>query len=169
MTAPVCPINSSQIPYQRSLTRGGNGGGPQIPPTLPAIPPASDLPSLIRTVNVMRDVLRSLTTSLTVNNVYNPKPPFFKAQGDTYLPEFPEWDQKQVETSKGYVYHKKKDGGTDKSQRAYIQRIESVHFQNRMQDEPDFIWSYHKALDAYLGQQIVGENGTIEGFVGSPG
>jgi hypothetical protein len=148
MTAPVCPINSSQIPYLRSLTRGGNGGGPQTAPTLPSIPAASDLPSLIRTVNVIRDILRSLTSSLTVNNVYNPKPPFFKAQGDTYLPVFPEWDQKGFEVSRGFVYHHEKNGDIDKTQRAYIQRVNSVRFVNRMQDEADFTWAYYKALDA---------------------
>jgi hypothetical protein len=168
MTAPVCPINNSQIPYQRSLTHGL--AQPQAAPRLPSIPPASDLPSLIRTVNVMRDVLRSLTTSLTVNNVFNPRPPFFKAQGDTYLPEFPEWDQKFLDVSKGYVYHKDKEaeGGMDKTQRAYIQRIDGVTFQNRMQEEADFRWAYYKALDSQLGQPILDESGLIEGFVGAP-
>jgi hypothetical protein len=165
MTAPVCPINNSQIPYQRSLTRGGNGGGPQRAPNLPAIPPATDLPSLIRTVNVMRDVLRSMTSSLAVNNVFAPRPPFFKAQGDTFYSEYPEWDQKNLTVSKGYVYHKDKAGGMDKTQRAYIQRIEKVTFQNRMQEDPDFYWSYYKALDSYLGQPVVGESGLIEGFI----
>lgn len=150
MTAPVCPINSSQIPYQRSLAHGG--AQPQTAPRLPSIPAASDLPSLLRTVNVMRDVLRSLTTSLTVNNVYNPKPPFFKAQGDTYNPEFPEWDQRAIDVSRGFVYHHEKDGSIDKDQRAYIQRINSVAYQNRMQEEPDFLWSYYKALDS-LGNE----------------
>lgn len=146
MTAPICPINNSQIPYKRSLTRGGSGGAP----TLPSIPAAFDLPSLIRTVNVMRDVLRSLTSSLTVNNVYKPKPPFFKTQGDTYLPEFPEWDQRSVTTSMGFVYHHEKDGSIDKTQRAYISRVNSVTFQSRVQEDPDFVWSYYKPLDKQL-------------------
>jgi hypothetical protein len=165
MTAPVCPINSSQIPYQRSLTRGG--GQPQTAPRLPVIPAAMDLPSLIRTVNVMRDVLRSMTSSLTVNNTFQLPPPFFKAQGNTTNAEYPEWDQKTIDVSKGYVYHKDKDG-TDKEQRVYIQRIDRVTFQNRMQEEADFYWAYHRALDAALGQPVVDESGLIEGFVGAP-
>jgi hypothetical protein len=165
MTAPVCPINSSQIPYQRSLVR--SGGQPQAAPRLPAIPAAMDLPSLIRTVNVMRDVLRQLTTSLTVNNVFAPQPGFAKAEGDTYNAEYPEWDQKILDVSKGYVYHHEK-GEIDKEQRAYIQRIDRVTFQNRMQEEADFYWAYHKALDSQLGQPILDESGLIEGFVGAP-
>jgi hypothetical protein len=142
--APTCPISSSQIPYQRSLTHGL--GQPQAAPHLPAIPPATDLPSLIRTVNVMRDVLRSMTSSLTVNNVWQPKPFIVKAQGDTYNSEYPWWDQKSVEVMVGQIFHKDKEG-TDKTQRVKVRRVNSVKFQNRMQEDPDFIWFYYKALD----------------------
>jgi hypothetical protein len=97
----------------------------------------------------MRDVLRSMTSSLTVNNVFAPRPPFFKAQGNTYNAEYPEWDQKTIDMSKGYVYHKDKDG-IDKTQRAYVWRIDRVTFQNRMQEDADFYWAYYKALDQTL-------------------
>lgn len=148
MTAPVCPINSSQIPSQRHFQNGAQPG--LRPLIMPSIPVATDLPSLIRTVNVMRDALRQLTTSLTVNNLYNPRPPFFKAEGDTFYSEYPVWDQIDMTTSLGYVYHKEKTGEVDKEQRAFINRINTVTFQNRMQEDPEFVWAYSKPLDRQI-------------------
>ena len=138
MTAPVCPINTSQS--QRVFQ-------PVIPPQ-PGIPAATDLASLIRTVNAIRDILRSLTTSLTVNNVYNPQSLRLQAQGNTFLPEFPEWDFRTLDTSQGYVYHHKNKTEVDKKQRAHIMRVNSVTYQNRMREEPDFVWSYYRPLDS---------------------
>lgn len=148
MTAPVCPINSSQIPSSRNFQHGTQPG--PRPLVMPSIPAATDLPSLIRTVNVMRDVLRQLTTSLTVNNVYNPPPPFFKAEGDTYYSLYPSWEQADMQTSLGYVYHKDQGGVVDKEQRAFVRRINSVMFKNASQEDPDFIWAYSKPLDRQI-------------------
>jgi hypothetical protein len=146
MTAPVCPVSNSQLPYYRSLFRGGNGGQPR-PTIMPVIPLASDLPSLLRTVNVMRDVLRQLSSSLVVNNVFAPSPPFARAQGDTYNADYPNWDQKDKDTTKGFVYHHAKEG-LDKSSRLWVQRENRVIFENHIHDDPEFIWSYVKPLDA---------------------
>lgn len=146
--APACPLSDSQVPYRHRLLRAGALQG--APTTIPAIPPASDLPSLIRTVNVLRDVLRQLTTSLTVNNVYNPPPAFFRAKGNTYYSEYPAWDEVWVDNSKGYVFHHGKDGVDDK-QRAYVQRINRVTFRNRVQEDPDFYWGYTRPLDQQVG------------------
>lgn len=115
---------------------------------MPSIPLASqDLPSLLRTINVMRDVLRQLTSSLTVNNYYQPKQPFFKAEGDTYNVDYPNWDQKSKDTTMGFIYHHTKQG-LDKTSRLHVQRENRVHFENRSHDDPEFIWAYSKPLDA---------------------
>jgi hypothetical protein len=144
MTAPTCPVSNDQLPYYRSLFRGSSGQ--PRPVTMPSIPSASDLPSLLRTVNVMRDVLRQLTSSLTVNNYYQPKQPFFKAEGDTHYTDYPAWDQKEVEAVTGFMYHH--DGGSiDKTSRLWVQRLNAVHFENRSHDDPEFIWRYVKELD----------------------
>jgi hypothetical protein len=151
--APSCPISYGQTPYKTRLLRGGD----QIsgrPPRYSAIPPAFDLPSLIRTTNALRDVLRQLTTSLTVNNIAQaqfPRPPRFKAEGDTHYSDYPEWGQISVDNSVGFVYHKRRDKTKDPSQRVYVVRINRVTFQNQTQEDKDFIWSYSKKLDATTG------------------
>jgi hypothetical protein len=136
MTAPSCPISISQLPKSY---------GPKAPTTV-SIPMAFDLSSLIRTVNITREVLRQLTTSLTVNNVYLPRPPNFKAEGDKYYSEYPAWDQKTIETSEGYMFHKEK-GVPDKNIRAYVRRQNRILYENRSQNDPEFKWSYSKPLD----------------------
>jgi hypothetical protein len=143
MTAPTCPVSSSQLPYYSSLFRGAGNSSP----TFAAIPMAFDLPSLIRTVNVMRDVLRSLTTSLTVNNLYLPRPPNFKKEGDKYYSQYPQWQQTGIESISGFVFHKTKDG-PDPTSRAAVVRQVRVHFENRTQEDKEFVWSYSKKLDA---------------------
>jgi hypothetical protein len=135
--APTCPVSSSQTPYYHSLFRGGANEAPVVN----SIPIAFDLPSLIRTVNVMLDVLRSRTTSLTVNNLYLPRPPNFKKTGDKYYSQFPHWEQVNIEMSMGYVIGKK-----DKSSRAFVMRQNRVHYQNLQQEDPEFKWSYSKAI-----------------------
>jgi hypothetical protein len=143
MTAPTCPTSNSQIDYYQSLFRGSVGGGPR-PLPMPSIPTATnDLPSLLRTVNVMRDVLRQLTSSLVVNNVHIPRAPFFKAQGDTYLPDYPAWDLTQKDTVRGWVL-----GKSDPTSRVWVQRENAVQYENRMADDKPFIWRYVKPLDA---------------------
>jgi hypothetical protein len=142
MTAPVCPISNNQIPYYHSLFKGSSGGQPR-PLPMPSIPLATDLPSLLRTVNVMRDVLRQLSSSLVVNNVYMPRSPFFKAEGDTYLPDYPAWDLTKKDLLKGFVF-----GKEDKTSRCWVQRENAVQYDNRMSDDKPFIWQYIKPLDA---------------------
>lgn len=142
--APSCPISDSQVPYRHRLLRAGALQGAPTP--IPAIPPASDLPSLIRTVNILRDVLRQLTTSLTVNNVYNPPPPFARAKGNTYYSEYPAWDETGIGIVKGYVFHRDGDK-VDDTQRAFVRRINQVAYQNRTQEDPDFYWAYNRPLD----------------------
>jgi hypothetical protein len=144
MTAPACPISSSQIPSNR---RAYADAQPR-PITMPVIPPANDLPSLIRTVNLTRDVLRQLTSNLTVNNLYLPKTPFFKSEGDTHYSLYPQWEMSGVETSQGYVYHHEKDGSLDKDQRVSVRRQNRVSFTNNTQADPDFVWAYSKPLDS---------------------
>jgi hypothetical protein len=137
MVAPTCPISHSNIP----IFRGGNV------PTMPGIPPATDLPSLIRTVNAITDVLRTLTTSLTVNNLYA-RSGSVKVKGDITYSEYPQWMQVRIDASRGYVFHRDQKTRTlDKSHRAYVQRANRVVFHNQMQEDPDFIWSYSKQLD----------------------
>jgi hypothetical protein len=141
MTAPVCPVSIGTA----KLLHG--------PQRRQSIPTAVDLPSLIYTVNVIRDILRSLTTSLTINNVYNPPPPFFKAQGDKIYSDYPAWQQVMMDTVKGYVFHKDKQqpDGLDRTQRAYIIRTNSVEYQNKAQPEDkSFFWTYAKPLDYRL-------------------
>jgi len=135
MTAPQCPISYGQLPksYGPRATLGTN------------IPIATDLESLIITVNRIRDVLRSLTTSLTVNNTYLPRQPNFKKEGNKYYSQYPQWDQANIETTTGFVFHKTKEG-PDPESRAYVIRQNKVHFQNRSQEDPEFVWSYVKPI-----------------------
>jgi hypothetical protein len=155
MTAPSCPISYGQIPYRTLLTRGSSGAL-QFPTTFPGIPTATDLPSLIRATNALRDVLRQLTTSLTVNNVYNPPPSFFKSKGNTYYNEYPAWTQISTLTVSGYVFHKEKSGTdqsqrVDQTQRVLVRRMNQVDYQNDQQEAPDFFWKYILPLDQQLG------------------
>jgi hypothetical protein len=115
---------------------------------LPAIPLATDLPSMIRAVNIMRDILRTLTTSLTVNNVWE------QQFGNVYrLSPYPAWQQVGTETVQGYVYYKAKGKEPDKDQRAYVLRINSVEFRNNQRDkDQSFFWRLKKAPDSEYGE-----------------
>ena len=147
MIAPSCPVSTSQKPYYHSLFRGSGTDAP----TMPAIPAAHDLPSLIRTVNVIRDVLRQLTTSKVTNNLYLPRPPNFSKKGDKYYSQFPNWRETAIEREAGWVYHKKKGGEKDPTIRAAVIRQQRVHFLNDTQEDPEFVWTYSKKLDAPAG------------------
>jgi hypothetical protein len=136
MTAPSCPVSSGQLPYYRSLFRGSSGGQPKAP-SMPSIPAAHDLPSLISTVNIMLDALRQFTSSKTVNNLYLPRQPNFKSQGNTYYSQYPQWRETGIEGSSGFVTGKK-----DKTSRAYVGRQNRVHYENQTQEDPEFKWSY---------------------------
>jgi len=146
MTAPSCPVSFGQNPYYRSLFRG-NQSQP-LPTRVPIIPLATDLPSLIRTVNLMRDVLRQYTSSLVVNNLHAPKQGFAKAEGDTYNAEYPAWRLSDKEMEKGFIYHHEKGGNLDKNSRLWVQREHAVSYENVVHEEPQFVWQYYKALDA---------------------
>lgn len=149
---PSCPISYGQIGQAPAVRRAYADAQPR-PITMPVIPAAvpGDLPSLLRTVNLISNVLRQLTSNLVVNNLYLPKTPFFRAEGDTYYSEYPQWQGSTIYTSRGYVYHREKDGGKDKDQRAYVTRQDQVTFKNSIQADPDFIWAYYKPLDETLG------------------
>jgi hypothetical protein len=115
---------------------------------LPAIPVATDLSSLIRAVNIMRDILRTVTTSLTVNNTYqsDPLPSFTILSTD-----FPEWKQTGTDTSTGFVFYKSQSG-SDPTQRAYVQRIDAVAFTNQtIYDDNLFMWRLNKPLNSESG------------------
>jgi hypothetical protein len=139
MNAPVCPVSKNQLPT----------GGPRNFPTtlIPAIPVATDLPSLIRAVNIMRDILRTITTSLTVNNVWE------QQYGNTYLMSpYPDWSQSQITTKQGYVYYKAKGKEPDPEQRVYAQRIDAVEFHNGQRAaDPTFFWRLKKDFDSETG------------------
>jgi hypothetical protein len=173
MVATTCPINEGQMPYRRLLLRGSETG---IAPSTASIPASTaDLQSIIRTVNAITSVLRTLTTSLTVNNVYNPMPASQRATGDKDASKFPYWVQHSVENSKGYVYHKEQKlmdvqiekvnpitgevttetqqvpyTEVDTGQRAYIVRHNRITFVNMIQDDPEFPWEYSLELDFTL-------------------
>ena len=140
MTAPLsCPVSYGQIGQAPANRRVYADAQPR-PITMPVIP-------LLRTVNLITNVLRQLTSTLTVNNLYLPKTPFFKAEGDTYYSYYPIWDMSGVDSVRGYVFHREKDGGKDKDQRAYVIRQNRISYMNRSQADPDFIWAYSKPLD----------------------
>jgi hypothetical protein len=161
MTAPVCPINEGQVPFRHKFLRDfgqNNNSGPLFS----GIPNATDLPSLILATNVMRDILRSLTTSLSVNNVWNPRPPSFKSKPDTNYSQYPVWNQKDIEAEKGFIYHKLGRGQWDKTQRVWVQRTHAVTFENATQDDKPFIWRYVKPLDS-IGTEPLFPTGSFTG------
>src|SRR5690349_13916392 len=126
MVAPQCPISTSQSPGD-----GYSGNGA----TFPTPPIATDLDSLIAAVNALRDILRQFTGQWTVNNVQQPSTPNRKIKGNTYYSQFPEWEQVDLNLVYGLVYHKDRNG-TDRTQAAYVQRINGVTYKNRMQTDP---------------------------------
>jgi hypothetical protein len=156
----ICPISNSQLPYRTALRSGGvqlpNGsgalvGGPANSITGISLPIATaDVASIVRTVNAIVDVLRSMTTSLTVNNVHNPAAPITKQKGDTFYSQYPTWEQVKVETTEGYMYHHAKNKPVDKTQQAHVERIKRVVFHNVKQEDPEFVWAYQKKLDATI-------------------
>jgi len=144
--APTCPISYDQEPTDPRGFRG------TAPIRLPSIPAATDLASLIRSVNIMRDILRTLTTSLTVNNFYGGRVVPGKQYGKKdYLMSdyFSDWYQTKIDNKPGYV-------GKNPKQRAYVERIDAVKFRNNARDNDQSLeWRYVKPL-------------TGEGTKGSP-
>jgi len=138
--APYCPISTSHY----TLPTG------TAPLRLPSIPTATDLPSLIRSVNIMRDILRTLTTSLTVNNFYGGQVVPAKQYGKKdYLMSdyFSDWYQTGIEPKDGVIYNK--SGKTmDRKQKAYISRLDAVKFRNNARDNSQILeWRYPKKPD----------------------
>lgn len=145
MNAPFCPISHDQQPKP-----------PQgLPTKLPSIPLAYDLPSLIRAVNIMRDILRTLTTSLTVNNTYSGTVrPSQKYGSKEYLMSHyrADWYQVGRDEESGFVYYKAKGKVPDKEQRAYITRMHGVELRNvNIDGDTSFFWRYHLKLDGEEG------------------
>jgi hypothetical protein len=140
--APSCPVSYSQEPKNPRGT---------LPVRLPSIPIATDLPSLIRSVNIMRDILRSLTTSLTVNNTYvGTTTPSRQFGTKSYIMSDydSDWYQTAIDNKEGSVFYKSKSKGVDKEQRASIERIDAVRFRNNARDnDQSFEWRYVKKLD----------------------
>ena len=100
MNAPVCPVTRSQPPSPGTA-----------PALLPLIPVATDLPSLIRAVNIIRDIIRSITTSLTVNNTFlpqDPRQPPYPQQKNYTISPYPDWYQVGKDTTTGFVFYKAK-------------------------------------------------------------
>jgi len=141
VVAPACSITRNQDVGDIHRWHGGNPWR--------NIPVATDLASLLAAVNALRDVLRQFTGQWTVNNVFEARTPNTKKEGNKYYSEYPEWAQVQKDVQAGFVFHKDKSlpGGMDRSQAAYVVRINRVTFQNEMQPDPEFNWSYVKRLD----------------------
>lgn len=139
--APQCPISKSQDPGD---SYRGNGV------TFPTPPIATDLDSLIAAVNALRDILRQFTGQWTVNNIREPNEPNHRKEGNTYYSQYPEWVPVDLQIVYGLVYHKDSNG-TDRTQQAFVARINAVTYKNRNQPDPDFRWSYIKKLDAQFG------------------
>jgi len=147
--APFCPVSYDQDAENPRGTFNLRGTAPI---RLPVIPLSTDLPSLIRAVNITRDILRTLTTSLTVNNFYGGSVRTGKQPGkrDYEMSDyFSDWYQTKIENKQGFV-------GKDPKQRAYVERIDAVSFRNNARDNSQTLeWRYIKAL-------------TGEGVKGSP-
>ena len=137
-TAPVCPI-----------TRGEVGFRDQPPPArMPGFPWAQDLASLLRLINMLADALKAFVPgTTTINNVWNPPPPFTIREGNTIYSAYPDWEQTRLFTANGYVFHKDQNGEVDRSQRVHVRRTNAVEYQNEMQTDPDFYWQYYLQLD----------------------
>lgn len=147
--APHCPISHSQEPKNPRGT---------APIRLPSIPIATDLPSLIRAVNIIRDILRTLTTSLTVNNTYvgTSKPSKQYGKKDYIMSDYDsDWYQVGTDTKEGSVFYKSRSAGTDEEQRASIERIDAVEFRNNARDnDQSFFWRYPRPLDGDFGDPV---------------
>lgn len=135
--APNCPISKSQLKTQ------GQGN----PATFTTPPIATDIDSLIAAVNALREILLQFQGQWTVNNIHLPNEPNHRKEGNTYYSQYPEWQEVGANFSIGFVYHKDADG-MDRTQAAFVTRVNQVTFKNRMQNDPDFNWSYSKKLDA---------------------
>jgi hypothetical protein len=167
MSAPFCPISRSQPPP------GSRAGMEGTATLLPEIPIATDLPSMIRAVNIMRDILRTLTTSLTVNNTWlprGPKPPRLpKIPGDKnyIMSSYPAWQQVSFEAREGMVYYKGKDGPDKEQGKVKVSRLDAVEFRNASQaDDQSFYWRYRKSMDSDNDEEGGGGDGPpfIEDF-----
>ena len=140
--APSCPIsntNANDLFRNDGLVQGGI--------YFPGIPAAVDLASLIAAVNALKLALQQFTGNWTVNNLFEAPTPNQRRQGNTYYSPYPEWQLTGIQTMNGFVYHKNTDGSQDKTQRAYVTRINQVTYKNVMQEDPDFNWNYYKKLD----------------------
>lgn len=158
--APVCPISRSQPvsgqPGQLSLA---------------SIPYAVDLPSLIRAVNAIGQLLQQLAgPGLAVNNVYPPPSrPFGQPQlareqekGAVFI-GYPEWDEDNRVTDDVRVYHKEVEAGgvikADKTQWVDVTRINKIDFLDR-NSEDLLTWEYGHAAPGVVGPGM--PNGALE-------
>jgi hypothetical protein len=131
MNAPICPVSYGQI-------RSPGYATPQA-----AIPAAYDLQSLIRAVNATIDALKNYTGNITVNNTYNPPPPFFQAQPSKYYATAPEWQMTSQITGTGYVYNNK-----DRTMRARVQR---TNVWTAGSNTDTMTWQYYMPIGATRG------------------
>ena len=174
MTAPTCPVSRNQP----------RGPASELTPRakVPGIPAATDLPSLIRTVNIIRDVLRSLVIKTTINNVWPGKEPPI---GYIRNKSFPSWAQDTTEKEVGWIFHKSSQSvsagstyegsalvdrttTTDEAQRVQIARTHRVEYFDTNEGTSDktnrFLWSYHKKIDSDGRHNTGSEPMYIESF-----
>jgi len=141
MIASTCPASYTQIRKPRTGY------------TLPAIPAAYDLASLLRAINLLADAVRALTNNYTINNLYIPRQPFFASQGDT-LYATDSYDEVYIVDFGGIVYnHHINDAGErkrDSTQKVYVTRQSQIQFESFDSPRPNFFWSYYKKTDQDL-------------------
>jgi hypothetical protein len=136
MNAPVCP---------------GSRPEPKLSPR-PAkvfVPPATDLPSLIVSVNIIRQILIDITTGFTVNNLWGRVPRYPDVTPDKFYSKYPLWDMVAYTVQYGAMYHHASGVAPDPTQKAYVRRLNTVVYRNEIlqpkpgaTQDPQFYWSY---------------------------
>jgi hypothetical protein len=131
MNAPVCPVSRSQpVAAQPGVQ-------------LPAVPLATDLPSLVAAVNSLRNLLQ---------NALGPGLPYFgsglrmAASIKPILADRPNWFETDRTTENKRIYHHDPNGKVDKTMFVDVVRINQVVFQY-LYDDPygdTFTWNYKK-------------------------
>jgi hypothetical protein len=147
--APSCPISRDRplAPATSHLF-----GRPQF--VRPAIPRAFDLPSAINAANIARNIVQSLTSQKTVNNVYSNTfgkkfQPFIAVAPDKYNNKIARWvEQTSKRVKRKYKYYAKDDNGEkDMDNWVIMERIERMVWYDRAW-KSYLIWTYGTKDDA---------------------